>query len=271
MNTVIENLCSYLLENKKLEFESIFSSNANILGHEVHEFYNFLRRNLVIDSHVNPKQYTEALILSPNSILVRMFINEILILEEVFHFNPFNKKLLGTSHKTDCFGKLAIFNNKIERLLTVRPQRRDEIKNIVFKNINLQEPLFIEKSNLFNDGYYSGHFSLCDDDYKTKIVDVKILTNSGIENQKIVLRGLDYPFFNLNKPIIKNNKISLTEHTHKIYKISVKFINGDRIDLDQSQIYNLIDGNQELIFNHEIIEVYQSINGCAMNYFITNS
>lgn len=85
-----------------------------------------------------------------------------------------------------------------------------------------------------------------------------------------MLRGLDYPFFNLNKPIIQNNKILLTEYTHKIYKISVKFINGDRIDLDQSQIYVLINENQQLIFNQEIVEVYQSINGCAMNYFITN-
>jgi hypothetical protein len=142
MNTVIENLCSYLLENKKLEFESIFSSNANILGYEVHEFYNFLRRNLAIDSHINPKQYTEAIILTPTSILARIFINEILILEEVFNFEPITNKLLGTSHKTDCFGKLAIFNNKIERLLTIRPKRGGILrilysKTLIYKNLFL--------------------------------------------------------------------------------------------------------------------------------------
>ncbi len=270
MNKVIQDLSDYLIGKNKEEFSNLFSENSHILGYEPGEFYNFLRRNMIFSPHQEAKSYTEVISLGYNSVLARIFINEILILEEVFTFEPLTKKILGTDHKIDCFGKLAIFNDRFERLLTIRPKRGDELKNVIFPTLNIKDSVSINKGTLFDDGYYSGHFSLYDDDYKTKIVDVKLLTNKGFENQKIVLRSIDYPFFHLHQPIIKENTIILTEETPKIYKLLVTFKDGSQQELEQSDIYKLIGNKHLLIFNKEISEVYQSINGCAMNYFTTN-
>ncbi len=269
MKQVIRNLCEYLIADDYFNFDFLFQKDAKTNGYSTIDYYNFLRRNLAFINLNQARIDYQADIVNTNFLLTRIFINEILILEEFFIFDPKTKLLLGTNSATDCFGKLGIFNDKIERLLTIRPKRGVTLKKVLFFGLDLKDPLFINKGTMFDDGYYSGHFSLYEDDFLTKLVKIKIITDQGIENQKVILRGLDYPFFKLNKPIIINNQLILTENIQKIYKLSITLENGDKIDFEQTEISKFLTNT--LFFKYSIKEVYQSINGCAMNYFITKS
>jgi hypothetical protein len=243
-------------------FSSFFEKDAIILGYSIKGYFDFITRNLIFYKDKKINVFTQLIHIKLSDYIVRIFFNEILILEENFKISE--KNIIETTcYKTDCFGKLIIYNKKMDRALTIRAKKGVVLKQVFFLNENLDGELSINEGNLFNDGFFLGHFKIFNDDYKTKITKIKIVTNKGIENQYVVLRGLDFPFFNLNKPIINKNVVLLTEDINKIYKLVVTFIDNDSVELDEIT-------QNKLVFNKDILKVYQSIDGCAMNYFIDN-
>jgi hypothetical protein len=247
-------------------FSKFFEDGTTLLGYTVEWYFNFITKHLNLDLYQNVEIFTQLLPLKNNQYILQIFFNEILILEENILVDLNSNLIKGLTHTTDCFGKLAIFNDRIDRILTIRPKRGSILKDIFFIDEDLDEPLSIAKGNLFDDGYYAGYFKLTDDTFHTKTTKIKIITDKGIESQQIVLRGIDYPFFNINKPIIEYNKVILTENLKKLYRLLVIFDDGTEYELLQGDFKESI-----LNFDKKVVKVYQSINGCAMNYFINKS
>lgn len=259
----LDCLAKSIHQKNFLDFEGFFEVNTTILGYDLKGYFNFITRHLNIALYENVKIFTNLISLKNEQYIMQIFFNEILILEENISIDSNSGLIKGLTHTTDCFGKLAIFNNKIDRILTIRPKRDVTLKNILFLDEDLDESLCITKGNLFDDGYYAGYFKINDDNFNTKVTRIKIITDKGIENQQIVLRGLDYPFFNINKPEISGNTVIFTEDLNKIYRALITFEDNSEIELLQSDFKNSV-----MHFDKNIIKVYQSINGCAMNYFI---
>lgn len=245
------------------EFSKFFEKNTIILGYTVEGYFGFITKHLQFDIYKDIKIFTNLIKLKQNQFIIQIFFNEILILEENITIDPITKLIKGRSYTTDCFGKLTIFNDKIDRLLTVRPKRGSILKDILFLEEDLEDHVCVNKGNMFDDGYFTGYFKLNTDDFYTKITKIKIVTDKGIENQHVVLRGLDYPFFKINRPIIDGLKLILTEDIRKIYKVLVTFEDDTELEINQLEFKE-----QTLNFDKKIKKVYQSINGCAMNYFI---
>jgi len=252
-----------IYERDFLTFSKFFEQETMILGYTPEGYFSFITKNLNFELYKTVDIYTNLLKIKHNQYIIQIFFNEILIIEENILIDPNTNLIHGLSHTTDCFGKLAIFNDRFDRILTIRPKRGHFIKDVLILDEDLEDSLIISKGNMADDGYYVGYFKIVDDDFKTKTTTVKIVTDKGIEKQIIVLRGLDYPFFNVNKPIIDGNQLNLTENIKKIYKLSITLEGNHEIELSQSEI-----SKNTFIFDTEIINVYQSINGCAMNYFI---
>lgn len=247
------------------EFSKFFEKDTVILGYSVGGYFNFITRNLNFEIYKNVDIFTNLLPIKKNQYFMQIFFNEILILEENVYINTETNLINGASHTTDCFGKLVILNDRVERLLTIRPKRGVELKDIFFLEEDLEEPLFITKGNMFDDGYSTGYFKLSDDKFETKITKLKIITDNGIENQYVVLRGLDYPFFQINRPIIEDNELTFTENIRKIYRVLITFEDDTEIEINQDNFTH-----QSMVFSKKIKKVYQSINGSAMNYFISS-
>jgi hypothetical protein len=259
----LELLAKAIYEKNFEEFSKFFQKDAVILGYTVEGYFNFITRHLGFDLYKNVIIFTNLLLVKKHQYVMQIFFNEILILEENICLDPETNLINGTNYSTDCFGKLIIFNDKIDRLLTIRPKRGVEIKDIFFLEEDLEESLHISRGNMFNDGYFTGYFKLNNDSFETKITKLKIVTDKGIESQYVVLRGIDYPFFQINKPNINGKRIIFTENIRKIYRVLITFEDNSEIELTQDDLKEQI-----MEFDKNIKKVYQSINGCAMNYFI---
>lgn len=261
----LDELAKTIYQKNFSEFSRFFENDTTILGYSIEGYFNFITRHLNLTIYESVEIFTNLIPLKSNQYIMQIFFNEILILEENISIEPNSGLIRGLAHTTDCFGKLAIFNDRIDRILTIRPKRGSIIKDIIFLDSDLEEPLSITKGNMFDDGYYAGYFKLAEDSFDTKVVNLKIITDKGIENQQIVLRGLDYPFFNINKPVIDGNTVFFTESLKKIYRALITLDDGSEHELLQSDFIQSI-----ISFDKKVVKVYQSINGCAMNYFINN-
>lgn len=261
----LDGLAKSIHQKDLTTFSNFFEDGTTILGYNIEGYFNFITRHLNLALYETVEIFTSLIPLKNNQYIMQVFFNEILILEENIAIDPNNGLIKGLAHTTDCFGKLAIFNDSMDRILTIRPKRGSVLKDVMLLDEDLEEPLSITKGNMFDDGYYAGYFKIADDSFDTRVTKLKIITDKGIENQQIVLRGLDYPFFTVNKPIINENTVIFTENLKKIYRALITFEDGSEHELTQSDFHESV-----ITFNKKIIKVYQSINGCAMNYFINN-
>lgn len=135
--------------------------------------------------------------------LVSVFKNGVLIAEEDFRLE--NNRVIGTAGSVDAFGKIVWNNRKPQRVVSFRLPRGSSLISFDMQISGSQVAAVVDAGATFaEDGFAVAKLLPAEDpclDLATKVGHIRIVATGGvISDQRVVLRGTDYPFFHMPRP-----------------------------------------------------------------------